>query len=348
MPSKKIKAGIYGAGGLTGRELLKLLKHHPGIEITHITSNLYAGKTVGSVFPELGAYCKPHSATNLCFSKHSGDLPADIEFLFLAVPNETSLELLPKLIDKKIKCVDLSGSFRLNDQKIWENYYKLKHTSFEYMDKVVFGIPEIFRDQIKKSTAISNPGCYPTGPIIALNTISRFADQMTSIVIDAKSGISGAGGRTEGSGFQYQDIHENFRAYKVLSHQHQPEIQEYCFAGFSEKFNGSLVFIPHLLPIHRGILSTIVIHWKNKTPENIKELLVNKCQSECFMRYYNDPAEIELRNVAHTNFVDISIKSDENTSIIIIAIDNLVKGAAGQAIQNMNLILGFAENTALI
>ncbi|MCB1320729.1 MAG: N-acetyl-gamma-glutamyl-phosphate reductase, partial [Leptospiraceae bacterium] len=246
---------ILGAGGLTGRELLDLLQAHPGLRPRFITSDRNAGRSVGEIFPQLEpAY------PELCFSAHSTDIPPEMP-VFLAVPNESALELTPHFIKQGNPVVDLSGSFRLHDRQIWEEFYRLPHSAFEFMDRVVFGLPELFRDKISAARAVANPGCYPTGSIVPLYLLGSLREQIQSVVIDAKSGVSGAGGRTEDAGFSFQSVYENFRAYKILKHQHQPEIQEYAAHELAGNFPCEIVFTPHLLPIFRGILSTIVIHW---------------------------------------------------------------------------------------
>ena len=381
--------GIYGAGGLTGRELLRLLRGHPFVRPVFVSSNQYAGRPVSSVFRELAVYDVRKtgnlSATSevssalsepLVFSRHDDPLPDSVELALLATPNQSSLELLPKLLKRGLRVIDLSGSFRLHSQAVWERYYKLKHTAFELLEqrRIIFGLPEIFREKIRAADAIANPGCYPTAPILALNILGEDRLRLASVVIDSKSGVSGAGGRTEDAGFAFGGVYENFRAYKVLSHQHQPEIEEYGAWGLGSKssaqteigkktaasdagspghpnFPCPLTFTPHLLPLQRGILTTMVLHWKDPLPKDfgptLKERFRKAAQEEPFLRFYEEPEQIELRNVQSTNFVDLSIRTEGSISVLVAAIDNLVKGAAGQAIQNMNLMLGFPETTGL-
>ncbi|MCB1172057.1 MAG: N-acetyl-gamma-glutamyl-phosphate reductase [Leptospiraceae bacterium] len=340
------KVAIYGAGGLTGRELLARLRYHPNVTVTFISSDAYAGQSAEAVFPQLAYY--NHATRDLRFSHHTDPLPSDTDFAFLAVPNASSLELLPRLLDARIPVVDLSGSFRLHNQIVWEEHYKLKHTAFEVMSEVVFGLPEIFRDQIKAARAVANPGCYPTGPILALNALGEYRSQIQSVVVDAKSGVSGAGGRTEDSGFSFQGVHENFRAYKILQHQHQPEILEYAATGMQQPITFPLTFTPHLLPLDRGILATIVVHWQGAAPSDLQEKLSAFCKTEPFLRFYETPEEVMLARVQNTNCVDLALRSRDNITVMVSAIDNLMKGAAGQAIQNMNIMTGFTETAALL
>lgn len=300
------------------------------------------------VFPELPEY------NDLLFSKHSDPCPVD-SVAFLATPNNTSLELVPRLLEQGRKVIDLSGSFRIPDRALFEKYYGLEHAAFDLMKEAVYGMPEIYRESLPPARLVSNPGCYPTGSILPLHFLGELRSSVRQVIIDAKSGVSGAGGRTEDSGFAFQNVYENFRAYKVLKHQHTPEIQIHARAGMS-RFRGpeeagespALLFTPHLLPIYRGILSTIIVEWNRPAPEDLPDRFKKATEKEPFMRYLDSPEEVELRKVQNTNFVDFSARNLGNITVIVSAIDNLVKGAAGQAIQNMNLLFGQPETSGLI
>ncbi len=343
-----IPVSIFGGAGLTGRELLTWLRHHPEARPVFVTSDQHAGATVEQVFPEISEF------PDLKFSRHSDPCPSD-SVAFLATPNKTSMELVPELLAKGLRVLDLSGSFRIPDKDLFEEYYGLQHSAFSTMDQAVYGMPELFRDQIKDARFISNPGCYPTGSILPLYLLGERRSQIRQVIIDAKSGVSGAGGRTEDSGFAFQNVYENFRAYKVLKHQHTPEIQIYSLAGM-QRFRSpeeagdapSLVFTPHLLPIYRGILSSIVVEWKENAPADLDHELKAATAGESFLRFLDTPEQVELRRVQHTNFVDFGIRTLGNITIIVSAIDNLVKGAAGQAIQNMNIMCGLDETAGLL
>ena len=244
--------------------------------------------------------------------------------------------------------MDLSGSFRLHDRARWEQSYGLQHTAFELVERAVFGLPELFRDRIRTASLVSNPGCYATGAILPIALLGDLRTEISSIVVDAKSGVSGAGGRTEDAGFAFGSVYENFRAYKVLRHQHEPEIQEYSETGLNGGLGFRIVFTPHLLPIFRGILSTIVIHWKSRPdPERVLSQFKQATASEPFLRFRETPEDITLSRVQLTNFVDFAVRTEDNVSVIVSAVDNLVKGAAGQAIQNMNLMAGLDETLGL-
>ncbi|MCB1139508.1 MAG: N-acetyl-gamma-glutamyl-phosphate reductase [Leptospiraceae bacterium] len=343
-----IPISIFGAGGLTGRELLTWLRHHPEARPVFITSDQHAGLAVPDVFPELPEY------NDLKFSRHAEPCPEG-SVAFLATPNATSLDLAPVLLEKGHHVIDLSGSFRIPEKELFEKFYGLQHSAFDLMDRAVYGMPEIYREKIKNAAFVSNPGCYPTGSILPLHFLGDYRDRVRQVIIDAKSGVSGAGGRTEDAGFSFQKVYENFRAYKVLKHQHTPEIQIHArqgldrFRGPEENIDGPiLLFTPHLLPIYRGILSTIVIEWKEEAPADLQEHMAKAISEEPFLRLLDSPEKVELNRVQNTNFVDLGLRSMGSITIIVSAIDNLVKGAAGQAIQNMNLMCGLDERTGLL
>lgn len=336
-----MKVSIIGAGGLTGRELIGLLANHPDIEIVHVTSNKTAGKKISEVFPNL------RFKKDLVFKTHEEEIPKD-SLVVLAVPNEVSLEMTPILLNRGQKVIDLSGAYRLHNKELFEKFYSLKHESFELMEKVVFGIPEMFRDKIKGSQFVSNPGCYATSGLVPLYMLGELRESIHgAIVIDSKSGVSGAGGRTEDIGFTFTNTYENFRAYKILTHQHTPEIEEYGGYAMKKKLP-KIIFTPHLLPVYRGILSTFVIQFdKNIDAEDVNKQF-SKFSSEPFIRIYKKPEEIELKNIQNANFLDLSFRVEGNILVIVSALDNLVKGAAGQALQNINLMFGLDERKGLI
>lgn len=336
---KQTKLAIIGAGGLTGKELTSLLAHHPHFQLVHITSNQVNGKHIREVFPDL------NHLPDLVFQKHEVTVPDDTHIV-LATPNEVSLEKAPEFLKHGRKVIDLSGTFRLHNQSKFEAAYQFKHTQWEWMDKVVFGIPELFREKIKHAPFVSNPGCYATSAILPIAILGNLRNQIQGqVIVDAKSGVSGAGGRTEEIKFAYTHVYENFRAYKVLSHQHEPEMEEYAFVGAEPK---EILFTPHLLPVYRGILSTIYIPFsKPVDSKEIEEKLLSVAEKEPFIRLYKTPEEIELKKVQNTNFLDIGFKVKGNTLVIVSALDNLQKGAAGQALQNLNLMFGYPETEGL-
>lgn len=330
---------IIGAGGLTGKELLKLLAFHPYFEVVHITSNQVNGKHVRDVFPDLS------HLPDLVFQKHESEVPKG-STVVLATPNEASMDMAPKFRKLGHKVIDLSGSFRLHDKAKFEAAYKFEHKAFEWMDEVVFGIPELFREKLKNANFVSNPGCFSTSAILPIALLGNLRSHFISPpIVDAKSGVSGAGGRTEEITFAYTNVAENFRAYKVITHQHEPEIDEYAFIGTKQK---GILFTPHLLPVYRGILTSIYIQFDKSLNENeIKDIYKSKTDSETFLRLLNTPEDVELKKVQNTNYLDWSFRIRDNHLVIVSALDNLQKGAAGQALQNLNLMHGYEESLGL-
>lgn len=336
---------ILGAGGLTGRELLKLLNHHSQFQVVHITSNQMHGKSLQEAYPQ------DRFRQKLVFQKHSAEIPGG-STVVLATPNEVSLELAGKLLEKGHKVIDLSGVFRLNSRDEFEKSYGLTHTHWNLMERVVFGLPEIFRDKIINSDFISNPGCYSTASLLPIRLISeKFSHLLAPVIIDAKSGVSGAGGRTEDVGFAFTNTYENFRAYKILKHQHEPEIREYGLDIYrqSGRKDLDLVFTPHLLPIYRGILATIYLSFDSEeVAKEIPSILQRACEREPFLRYLSQPEDVQIKNVQNTNYLDISARSRGKMVVIVSSLDNLLKGAAGQALQNLNLMHNFPEDEGLL
>ncbi len=338
--AQSIDVAIIGAAGLTGRELLLWLGRHPRVRAVHITSDQHAGRPLREVIPQLDGL----PSADLVFKQHAEPLPP-VQVVFLAVPNENALELVPRLVDAGNKVIDLSGSFRLSDPEVFRKYYGLEHTARHLLERRVFGLPELFRADIRKATLVANPGCYPTGAIVPLFLAGDLRREIDFVSIDAKSGVSGAGGRVEGGGFAFTGVNENFRAYKIQKHQHQPEIEEFAFAGAGQR--PDLVFTPHLLPIYRGILTTITIHWKQAAPADLTDRYRAACAAEPFLRFAREPEDVDLARVQYTNFIDMGLRSVGRTTVLVSALDNLLKGAAGQAIQNMNLMLGLPETAGL-
>ncbi|XDD47872.1 N-acetyl-gamma-glutamyl-phosphate reductase [Leptospira sp. WS39.C2] len=336
----KTKIAIIGAGGLTGKELINLLAHHPHFQIVHITSNQVDGKHIREVFPDLS------HLPDLVFQKHESPVPKEAHIV-LATPNEVSLEKAPEFLSEGRKVIDLSGTYRLHDKGKFETAYKFSHTKFEWMDKVVFGLPELFREKIKQTNFVSNPGCYATSAILPIAILGNLRKKIQGpVIVDAKSGVSGAGGRTEEIKFSYTHVYENFRAYKILSHQHEPEMEEYAFVGSDPK---EIHFTPHLLPVYRGILATIYITFDSPVdPKEIEDKLRSFAEKEPFVRLYPSPEDIEIKKVQNTNYLDIGFKMKGNTLVLVSALDNLVKGAAGQALQNLNLMFGYPETLGLV
>lgn len=341
-----------GAGGFTGQELIRIFSKHPDVDLIWITSDAWQGALLNEVLPELA---HPVYAS-LKFSSHpqnENEIP-DLDVIFLAVPDETSMFWVEKLFSGKCKIIDISGAFRLANPDFYKKYYGFEHTSPHLLPDVVYGLTEIKRENIKNARIVANPGCYATAAILPLLWVgdflkNEFKNSDGRIIIDAKSGTSGAGGRKEKDSLPYSKTNENFRAYKIKSHQHIPEIAEQILPVFSEPV--LLNMTPHLLPMFRGLQTNTYIYLKS-TPdvEGLISGMQKKTAGELFIRFYETPEKIELRNVQGTNYLDFGLFFDKSTNVlqIIASIDNLQKGAAGQAVQNLNLMFGLPEHHGLL
>lgn len=342
-----IRVGIIGASGYAGGELVRYLLAHPGVEITYLASGTYAGKPLSDAYPSLLGQRLP-----LC-EEYDVERAVDAADLFFqAQGNGVGMKVAPELLEYGKKLIDVPADFRLKDLALYKNYYKAEHTAPDLAAEAVYGIPELRASEIASARLVANPGCYATSSILALAPLaaSDVAD-LDSIIVDAKSGVSGAGrSKLEVSGL-FCEINEGFKAYAVATHRHIPEIEQEVsgLAGRQVRLN----FTPHLVPMNRGILATAYVNGKPGAGVPTSAELV-----EMYQRFYDDkPFVIVLeegkqpctKNVFGTNFCHIAVVSDQRTNRIIItsAIDNMGKGAAGQAVQNMNLMCGFEEDTGL-
>jgi N-acetyl-gamma-glutamyl-phosphate reductase len=339
-PMKKI--AIIGASGYTGGELLRILAGHPGMDVRVITSREHQGKPLGEVFPHLRGY------NDLVFE--APDYPVirgRVDAAFTALPHQASIQAVAELATSDIPIVDLSADFRFADADVYAAHYAV-HSHPHLLAKSVYGLPEVYRDAIRGSRIVGNPGCYPTGAIIGLYPLlSETAVDPAHIIIDAKSGVSGAG-RGPSLSTLYTEISEGLHAYKVGSHRHAPEIEERL--SDIARTRVGITFTPHLIPMNRGILSTIyTTASRTADPREIRMIFSDYYEKEPFIRLLPDGVFPDTAWVRGSNFVDIGLFTDPDTRriIVITAIDNLVKGAAGQAIQNMNLLLDFEETTGI-
>lgn len=337
------KIFICGGSGYTGSELLRILHQHNEVEITGVTSEKSAGMKVSDLFPAFYSY------SHLIFEPLNIEKIKDrADIYFLALPHGTAQEVASELVRLGKKVIDLSADFRLKDPSIYEKWYKTTHKYPELLTEAVYGLPEIYRDQIKTARLIANPGCYPTSVIIPLYPfLKESLIDIESIVVDSKSGVSGAGRKAEVT-LSYCEVNEDFRAYNVAKHRHTPEIeQELSFAsGASIKID----FTTHLLPLNRGILSTIYAKLKSKiTTTEALEILADYYLNEPFIKIMEQWQVPSIKFIKGTNFCYIGAVVNERTGrlILLSSIDNLVKGASGQAVQNMNIMLGIDETKAL-
>lgn len=338
-----MKVGIVGVSGYSGLTALELLLKHPQVRITYLSAGTTTGP-IGEIWPQLNGLIDLNcEALDL---KKAADL---CDVIFLAVPHTTSMTIAPELLKAKKKVIDLSGDYRLKDAAIFKKWYGEDHKDSHNLSNAVYGLPEFYREDIKKAQLIANPGCYPTAAILALAPVlTSLSNQVSSIIIDAKSGVSGAG-RKVMLNFLFSEVDENFKAYKVLNHQHAPEINLYLSKVSNKPIEVN--FVPHLLPINRGILETIYLQFDSKQNlDMIHEIYKKFYKTEPFVRVLKPGAQPELRNVNHTNFCDIglTLSPDQKLLVITSVIDNLIKGAAGQAVQNFNIMCGFKETLSLI
>lgn len=337
----EIKAAVIGATGYAGSELVRLLENHPNTKIETLTSKSYSGKTYGEVYPNF-----THT-DYICEEENLDELSEKCDVIFLALPHgETSKRVTSALLDK-CRVIDLGADFRLQDAEVYEKWY-CEHYNKDILKEAVYGLCEINREKIKGRRIIGNPGCYTTCSILTLYPLVKenLIDE-TSIIIDAKSGVSGAGRGTSLSNL-YCEVNESVKAYKIASHRHTPEIEEQLSyaCGKSIKLN----FTPHLIPMNRGILATCYANLKAKTTyDEVRAAYEKYYKDEYFIRLCSKGVFPETRWVKGSNFADIGFTIDERTNRIIAigAIDNLFKGAAGQAVQNMNILFGLDEKTGI-
>ncbi len=341
MSDKILKVAIVGASGYTGSELARFLIHHPNVEIKMITSESHAGKPFSDLHPQF--------LKQLDLPLVSADRVAkeELDVVFLALPHGISMKFVQEWKDKSFKIIDLSGDFRLNTPQVYTRWYQKEHTFPEGFTDAVYGLPELHKEAIKDAHLVANPGCYPTGSILALAPLlkKKLLDT-SSIIIDAKSGITGAGIKPSDTS-HFSNVNENFQAYGLKTHRHTIEVEEQL--GFLADEQIILQFTPHLLPVDRGILVTAYATPSRAISE--EEL------QESYKEFYGNAPFVRLKDTLPTikdvrgsNFCDIYPVFDTRTNriIVISAIDNLVKGAAGQAIHNMNLMLALPETTGLL
>jgi N-acetyl-gamma-glutamyl-phosphate reductase len=332
--TNKLRVGILGASGYTGAELVRLLARHPQVEIRLLTADRQAGKPFAEVFPHLGHLSLP-KLVKIDEADWSG-----IDLVFCGLPHGTTQEVIAKL-PRHLKVVDLSADFRLADVETYAEWYGHPHHAPELQREAVYGLTELKRKEIAPARLVANPGCYPTSTQLPLVPLLEAGQ------IDAKSGVSGAG-RNAKQGSLYSEVTEGIHAYGVASHRHAPEIEQ----GLSEAAGRPIVvnFTPHLMPMNRGILSTIYVRLaKGATPGDLRKTLEEAYRGEHFVRVLPEGALPATRHVRGSNLCLIGVSKDRvpGRAILVSAIDNLVKGASGQAVQDMNVMLGFDERLGL-
>lgn len=344
MNNQKVKVAICGGSGYTGAELLRLLALHPYVQVTAVTSEKSVNKSVAELFAHLQSYSHlKFEALNKEALLHKADV------FFLALPHSSSAEAGDYFFSKGKKVIDLSADFRLEDPAVYEQWYKTKHHYGQTLKNAVYGLPEIYRLQIKSAQLVANPGCYPTCAILGLApALKHQIIDAGSIIIDAKSGTSGAGRKAE-IAYSFCEVNEGFKAYGIGVHRHTPEIEQELskLAGRDVVIN----FTPHLVAMDRGILATMYARLADRaySTEEVLEIYKRFYENEQFVRVLPEDTFPNAKSVRASNYCHIGLKviKRTNTLIVVSAIDNLVKGASGQAIQNLNIMLGFDEATAL-
>ena len=338
--TEKIKIAIFGGSGYGGSELLRILLFHPHAEIVLVTANEHAGKAVGEVHRNL------FGLTDLRFEKSPDDLSQleTVDVAFFALPHGQALNLIPNL-PTNVKVVDLSGDFRIDDADVFKRFYNLEHTATDLQKKFVYGLTETNREAIKTANYIANPGCFATATLLALAPLVNSGLLTGKIIVDAKTGSSGSGAKAAANTHHPQRAN-SFYAYKPFTHQHVPEIEQHLRAV--GEFTNDFIFMTHSLPVARGIFASCYAETTvNLTGEDLKNLYKLFYKDSFFVRIVETSPDINW--VKTTNFCDLAAHSNQNKQIAVFAaIDNLVKGASGQAVQNMNLMFGLDERTGLM
>ncbi len=338
-----INVCVLGATGYAGCELVRILSGHKDVSLKMLVSHSYVGQKMSDIYPHLRGICDM-----VCEDLDVDKAAKECDVVFTALPHGASKEVIPALYEKGLKVIDLSGDFRYNDVKVYEKWYGQTHSNPELLEESVYGLCELHRESIKNARLIGNPGCYTTCSILGMAPLvkERYIDTK-SIIIDAKSGVTGAG-RGLHINYHFCECTENMMAYKVGVHRHTSEIEQELSLLAGEEI--ALSFTPHLVPMKRGIFATCYANMTvDKSTEEVVELYKEFYKNEKFVRVYDAGRLPESNHVSGSNFVDIGVCVDKrlNRVIVISAIDNLYKGAAGQAVQNMNIMFGFDEGEGI-
>jgi N-acetyl-gamma-glutamyl-phosphate reductase len=336
-----IKVGVVGGTGYTGVELLRLLAQHPQVELAAITSRGEAGSPVADMFPSL------RGRVDICFSDPATAPLSSCDLVFFATPNGIAMQQAPELLEAGVRVIDLAADFRIADIAEWEKWYGMKHASPAWVAKAVYGLPEVNREAIRSARLVANPGCYPTAVQLGFKPlVESGAIDIGHLIADAKSGVSGAGRKAEVP-ILFSEASDNFKAYAVPGHRHLPEIRQ----GLSQVAGGrgvGLTFVPHLVPMIRGIHATLYGTLSREV--ELQALFEASYRNEPFVDVMPAKSHPETRTVRSANTCRIAVHRPQggDTVVVLSVIDNLVKGAAGQAVQNMNLMFGLAETAGLM
>lgn len=335
-----VRVGIVGGTGYTGAELLRILARHPAASLAVITSRTEAGTPVAEMFPHL------RGRLDLAFTAPDEGALAECDLVFFATPNGTAMQAVPDLLERGVRVIDLAADFRLRDPAVWEAWYGMPHACPQLLSEAVYGLPELHRAEVRNARLVANPGCYPTAvtlgfvPLLAAGVVDP-----SWLIADAKSGVSGAG-RKASTGLLMAEVGESFKAYSVTGHRHAPEIRQNL-----ERFSGptlNLTFVPHLIPMIRGIEATLYARL-TRTDVDLDALFSTYYAAEPFVDPMPGGSHPDTRSVRGANICRIAAVRQGQSDIVVVqsVIDNLVKGAAGQAVQNMNLMFGLDESAGL-
>jgi len=336
-----LAVGVVGGTGYTGAELLRLLVMHPQVDLKYVTSRSESGKKVAELFPNLRGF------TEVCFSEPAVASLSDCDLVFFATPNGTAMTMVPELVENGVRVIDLAADFRLQDAEVWKQWYGMDHACVDVLADAVYGLPEVNRAAVETAKVVANPGCYPTAVTLGFLPLIEHAlidDQ--HLIADAKSGVSGAGRGASVATLQAESS-ENFKAYAVDGHRHLPEIKQILSRVASHDVG--LTFVPHLVPMIRGIEASLYATLKSESIGDLHRLYMDRYENEAFVDVLPEGVMPETRSVKGANMCRISVFRPQGGDTVVVSsvIDNLVKGAAGQAIQNMNIMFGLDETLGL-
>lgn len=338
-----VNISVIGATGYVGIEIVRLLHNHPGINITSVVSQSFVGQKISDIYPSLRNVFDME-----CQGLDIDKITDKADICITALPHGISKEVIPKLVEKEKRVIDHSGDFRYKSVEVYEKWYGIKHEMPQLLGISVYGLPEIYREKIKDAQIVGNPGCYPTCTILGIAPLlSNKLVETRNIIVDSASGVTGAGRNTE-LAYQFCECTDNFKAYKVATHRHTSEIEQEMSSLAGDEI--MISFTPHLVPMKRGMLSTIYANLKTeKSAAELISLYKEYYKNDYFVRILDEGKLPETKNVAGSNFIDISIVVDKrlNRVVVLSALDNLGKGAAGQAVQDLNIMCGYPEQTGL-
>jgi N-acetyl-gamma-glutamyl-phosphate reductase len=336
-----LAVGVVGGTGYTGAELLRLLVMHPQVDLKYVTSRSESGQKVAELFPNLRGF------TDVCFSEPAVAPLSDCDLVFFATPNGTAMKMVPELVENGVRVIDLAADFRLQDVEVWKQWYGMDHACVDVLAEAVYGLPEVNRAAVKTAKVVANPGCYPTAVTLGFLPLIEHAlidDQ--HLIADAKSGVSGAGRGASVATLQAESS-ENFKAYAVDGHRHLPEIKQTLSRVASHGVG--LTFVPHLVPMIRGIEASLYATLKSESIGDLHRLYMDRYENEAFVDVLPEGVVPETRSVKGANMCRISVFRPQGGDTVVVSsvIDNLVKGAAGQAVQNMNIMFALDETLGL-